>query len=683
MKEVPKTLFIPRRLEEILVAVDDSNYDKVVTAIAETGIFHVDELPDEISGWRDRRYYLAYMSAEEAVRRAEGYFHLMEENPMYLQEVEIKIRSWLSGQEDIQKEHEELLKDLSSAEERITKLREGLETLKTYEELLKPISYIESDLRKALSAKVLSFSLGIMRGENIEEVLNNTDIEENVIMSWERISEKEYLVAVLGPQKEVHATVENLRTYGWIPIRLPEDLPGSPKEALKVIEERRSKALSEINEIVEHIRKLRLNELKEYYSKMIVLSRALKLLAFTSARGSLRFFRGYVDIKDRNKLEKVLKESTNDAYVIYTLSTKRVAERKPPSKIDLPNLLKPFHRVVEIYGEPEPYEIVPTLFLAITMPVIFGLMFPDLGHGLLVILFAIFFMRRSSRDFANLSIYLGIAGMIGGFLAGEFFGPITGKPLITFWHTIGFKEPPLASPLEGDVNLIYRLMSVSLWIGGFMLFSGTLLGIIDALLAEEKLNAVLIKVPKFLIFAAATEPFLHHFDVHKAAGIINGATFGRPPHGLEENFVLWGFLIGVLWLFIGGTVYYMKEGEGLGAIRESFMEAFEAVLMVLGNIPSFLRILGLAIAHEGLMYGFTILTYLVLGKGVIGLIAGAIIYILGNLLTAGIEALIAFAHSLRLHFYEWFTKFYSGLGRPFMPISIPIRARIILSTSTI
>jgi V/A-type H+-transporting ATPase subunit I len=671
-------LIIPRRLEEVLVVLDSTRYDRAVAAIAETGFFHVDEPLEDLSGWRSREYYLAYMMAEEALRRAEGYFKMLAEEPSYKEEVELKISTWLNGVHEVQKQHSVLLKELAEAEEELNRLRERLEVLKTFEELLKPISHIEADLKKAISSKIVSFVLGIMKGESIDEILNNVKISEDVILFWEYIDKKEALVGALGDYNKVREVVESLRDYGWLPLRLPEGLPGSPTKALEEISRERAEINSRMTEIINRIKKGRLEELKEYYSKMLVLSRALKILAYTVSRGSLRFFRGYIDVKDRDSFERILDKATDGAYTIYVLSTKRVAERKPPSKIDLPKALQPFHRVVEIYGEPEPYEVVPTIFLAITMPVIFGLMFPDLGHGLLVVLFALFFMNKMSKDFAKLSMYLGIAGMIGGLLSGEFFGPLTGKPLISLWHALGFKEPPLASPLEGDVELMYRLMSVSLWIGGFMLSLGTLLGIVDALLARDKLNAVMVKVPKFLIFLSATEPFLHHFDVRKAAHIIGEAAFSRPPHGIEQNFVLWGFLIGVLWLFIGGTIYYMKEGEGLGALRESFMEAFEIVLMVLGNIPSFLRILGLAIAHEGLMYGFTVLTYLVLGKGVIGIISGAIIYILGNLLTAGLEALIAFAHSLRLHFYEWFTKFYSGLGRPFMPITIPIRARIIL-----
>ena len=673
-------MLIPRRLEELLVVVDSKNYNKVVASIAESGIFHVDEPLEEISGWRDRRYYISYMSAEEAVRRTESFFSLIEESPMYVQEVELKIKSWLNGLEDIQKQHAEMLKEFLNAEEEISRLKERLELLKSYEELLKPLSHITSNLKQALAANITNFVLGILiiKKGNIDEILNSIKINDNIILVWEEINENEFLVAVLGSSlKEVQEVLEKLREIGWLPVRLPEELPGSPAEALEFIKKTRVSIVNQINEIVVSLKRRRLEELKEYYSKILVLSRALKLLAYTISKGSLRFFRGYVDQRDHKKFDEVLKRATNNAYVIYSLSTKRVSERKPPSKIDIPKPLMPFQKVVEIYGVPDPNEIVPTIFLAITMPLVFGLMFPDLGHGLLVILFALFFMRRSSKDFAKLSIYLGIAGMIGGLLAGEFFGPITGKPLVAFWHYLGFNEPPLESPLEGDVNMLYRLMSISLWIGGFMLTLGTFLGIVDAILANDMLNAILIKVPKFLIFLSATEPFLHHFNVKVAAGIIGKAAFSRPPHGLEPNFVFWGFLIGVIWLFIGGAIYYIKEGEGMGAIGESFMETFEIVLMTLGNIPSFLRILGLAIAHEGLMYGFTILTYLVLGKGVVGILLGAIIYILGNLLTAGLEALIAFAHSLRLHFYEWFTKFYDGLGRPFIPVTLPIKAKIV------
>ena len=44
---------------------------------------------------------------------------------------------------------------------------------------------------------------------------------------------------------------------------------------------------------------------------------------------------------------------------------------------------------------------------------------------------------------------------------------------------------------------------------------------------------------------------------------------------------------------------------------------------------------------------------------------GIVVAILGNLGVMMIEGLLVYIQALRLHLYEWFTKFYDGAGVPF------------------
>ncbi len=39
----------------------------------------------------------------------------------------------------------------------------------------------------------------------------------------------------------------------------------------------------------------------------------------------------------------------------------------------------------------------------------------------------------------------------------------------------------------------------------------------------------------------------------------------------------------------------------------------------------------------------------------------------GNFFVIALEGLIVFIHTLRLHFYEWFSRFYKGTGTTFSP----------------
>jgi V/A-type H+-transporting ATPase subunit I len=74
------------------------------------------------------------------------------------------------------------------------------------------------------------------------------------------------------------------------------------------------------------------------------------------------------------------------------------------SKEDVPVLLKhsalirPFELLIESYGIPRYGSVDPTLFTAVTFLLMFGAMFGDLGHGLLLLAAGILIMRRQAKS---------------------------------------------------------------------------------------------------------------------------------------------------------------------------------------------------------------------------------------------------------------------------------------------
>ncbi|HID09256.1 TPA: hypothetical protein EYP13_03430, partial [Candidatus Micrarchaeota archaeon] len=171
-------------------------------------------------------------------------------------------------------------------------------------------------------------------------------------------------------------------------------------------------------------------------------------------------------------------------------------------------------------------------------------------------------------------------------------------------------------------------------------------------------------------------PFLAAGSLVEAGGILGRAAFGEPS-GVVDSLVRYGIPLSLLYMLAAEPlVAAIREGaEGVKhAFQTVFMEFFETVLMVIGNTASFLRIMGLSLAHSGIMFGFTVLAESVLTANPATILAAAAIYAFGNMLAIGLESIIVFAHTLRLHFYEWFSKFYVGGGveyRPVRPAFLP------------
>ena len=104
----------------------------------------------------------------------------------------------------------------------------------------------------------------------------------------------------------------------------------------------------------------------------------------------------------------------------------------------------------------------------------------------------------------------------------------------------------------------------------------------------------------------------------------------------------------------------------LGYIVENLFESIEVLLGYVTNTMSFLRVGAFVLVHAGMM-----LVVFVLAQTAGGFWYWMIV-VLGNVLVMVLEALLVAIQVLRLEFYEMFSRFYSGEGRPFEPIRIAL-----------
>ena len=671
-------MIVPNRLEEVLIAVPNELYDKAVSSLASEGIFHVADLPDELKEFQIRGYRKLSVDAMERRSRLEGFFKALGLAPETSSGVTIEVKDWESAFEKIVEENRNVEDYFSKVSERITELAARMAELAELRSLVAPVSFVEADLTKAAGGVSIRGFLGLIPKEAAGKAASVVEHYGGVAASAD-VDETTSALAFAVEPDAARAVISELSRMGWRQVSLPPDMPGSPSEASKLIE----KALTDVQEELGALRAealKRLDDLKQYYTQVYAMSEVFKVLNNTARTSTTSFIHGFIDVRESARLRRILDSCCGGSYVVISLGRVR-GGREVPTKVDLPGYFKWFDSIVKMYGTPNSDEIVPTIFMAVTMPIIFGLMFPDIGHGLLVILFAALYMLPRSRDIAKVAMVLGAAGMVTGFLAGEFFGPIPAKAigLDAFWKGL----PPLLSPVDAamsastsqyTIDLFDLILDISFWIGAFMLVFGNVLGVANDVISRDLEDLVARRLPFTLLFTSVGLPFLVYFSAFKAGGVIERALFDLGRGGPMEAVVFYGALAAIVWLMIGEGIYSAMEGEGFKVNPyEAFLGFFEGALLVIGNTISFLRIMGLSLAHAGLMVGFTVLYYTVLAGmhySPAGWVAAIVVYIFGNLLTAGLEGIVAFAHDLRLHFYEWFNKFYHGLGVPFNPIGV-------------
>ncbi len=691
------TRLVPEELRHVVIVSPRRLFDKVVEILLDTNSFHPTEPALKI-GEPLLEAKMLFSELNEHANRFNEYYRILEiVPPQPVSRQPVKAASWSDAAQ-------ELLSNIGKTEQVLEKysrltleLKARLEELTQLEERLEPIKDLDVDLEKLAELKYFTFFMGEAPREVARELVKELSKYDDIVSVTRRIDDERSLVTVFAPKSREVFVLSVIQAYRVAPLEIPENLPKNPAKAYLKVKEEKRRLLEEQRTLREEIRRVLPSSYDVYY-KLLTLKEAFRIMA--SAR-ALRLFiqvEGYIPRKLFGKVSRKLEEASNGAVIVVARKEVRGFKEEPPTYVDVPRWLKPFHMITEMYGTPSPKEVVPTIFMAITFPLIYGLMFPDAGQALLLILAGYFFYkkgvtREGMRNVGILLMYFGAFSFATGMLAAEFFGPWT--PVSQALHHL-YGKPPYASPISplaekmikgeevtADVaaemqELLMGVMMLSLRLGAMILVFGSLLGVINTLLEKRFDELLVAKLPKLLIFTFAGLPFLVASSVEEAGSYLSAATGLGEPNTLGMV-VRYGFLASLLMLMLAEPVHaLLKEGpEGLKAsLGTAFMEVFDTILIVISNTVSFLRIMGLALAHSGIMFGFTILALLVY-KGTIATLVGAIlIYILGNLLVTGLEGIIVFAHTLRLHFYEWFSKFYHGTGvryepsRMWVPITI-------------
>lgn len=328
-----------------------------------------------------------------------------------------------------------------------------------------------------------------------------------------------------------------------------------------------------------------------------------------------------------------------------------------PTIMDNPSIIKPFETLTKMYGTPSYSEIDPTPFIAITFPLLFGLMFGDIGHGIVLIiagLIGAYVYRKDKGNVYNISwviFYCGFGAIFGGLLYGEFFG---GE--IFFGITL---TPLFENPLN-NILLVFKFAVI---IGVLHINLGWIIQFFNYWKQDRKYLAVTDSFFKICLLTGGTILIFNWgFDI---------TSWFEFPFPILLT-VIPGLLLVIskpLGRLLG--VSYLKEESYGELVTEGSMETFETLLSIISNVASYIRLLALALAHIALMLSIEAMVNLVSFKEtnlfftVLNQVFTITGLIFGNMVVILLEGLIVFLNTIRLHFYEFFFKFYQGQGIEF------------------
>lgn len=345
-----------------------------------------------------------------------------------------------------------------------------------------------------------------------------------------------------------------------------------------------------------------------------------------------------------------MKEVENDANLFCIVEDdKNEISCKPPTKLKNPKIFKPFEMYVKMYGLPDYHEMDPTIFVALTYSFIFGIMFGDVGQGLLLVVGGFLLYKKKHMDLAAIIGTAGIFSTFFGFMFGSIFG---------FEDLIGavWLRPSEAMTLVPGLGNMNTVFVAAIVFGMFLILITMVFHII---------NAVRIHDVEGTWFDQNAVCGLVFYGTLTASAIL--LLTGNPMPAAVVLVILFGVPLVIIMLKEPLTRLVKKKSPAIEGSKpmffvQSFFELFEIMLSFLSNTLSFVRIGAFAVSHAAMM-------------GVVLMLAGAedggsinwLIIVLGNLFVCAMEGLIVGIQVLRLEYYEMFSRFYKGSGKEFQP----------------
>ncbi len=328
--------------------------------------------------------------------------------------------------------------------------------------------------------------------------------------------------------------------------------------------------------------------------------------------------------------------------------------------------------LVKNFGVPKYGTIDPTPFVMPLYLAMFGLMFGDVGQGLVLLILGILGVSSWKKNEAKqglctlawLVVWCGGSSMLFGALFGSYFGMDLLPPLWFDFHGIisGHSVHKFA------VNDLFDVLAIAIYFGISVIFLGLLFNWINIIREKKWAELIFDK-------GGVLGGWIYAGGIYVVSYMIE-----RDYKELPPGIVLF-LLVGLpaLLLFIKEPYHYFKHEPGrpdeksnllfalINFLMEWFVELLEIFSGYLSNTLSFMRVAGLGIAHVCLMISFFTIAGMTSG------IASILILVFGNILVICLEGLSAGIQALRLNYYEFFTKFFHGTGKLYTPISLNSR----------
>jgi V/A-type H+-transporting ATPase subunit I len=617
----------------LLLMADDAQ--RAANALADLAVVHLkeeradDQLLDELPAVPFHDVYHRLKSRYKKI------VSFLPDNEQLLEQglLDVSSESLLIEQlHAVDDELKQLWIEVSALEEKRRQFSEKISSLNQLQSTLQRFEALEMDLsRVGRQSHFLDIKAGTVPASNRSRLEKALSINGNILSPFYQSEGVDYVLVVspTSQSEDVHGV---LKSADFREILVPKEFEDRPEMVERKLQDNRQgidqsveEISQKITDMIEHKRPL-LEQAKQLIQQAMPYA---EIASYLHGKGPLVSLQGWVPANRIGEIRKALKDQLQHAYVDRYEEPGIDDYEEIPTELKKSRWITPFQTLVSQYGLPQYREFDPGLLFALSYTLMFGMMFGDVGHGAAIILIAWYF-RKVLKSLAFVGTLAGLSSILFGFLYGSVFG----------YEDI--LHPLWLSPMHDPQHVL----TLALYWGIGFLIIANILSVRNLLSARQTQLALYSPsgLAGLLFYLAAAATLI--WVLETGAGI--------PFWSLPALAVMMLVMLVFQWKHSSGSLFER--------ILVVFIEGLEIVISNMSATLSFLRVAAFALNHIALAAAIFALASMMdsFGHGVA--------IVLGNIFIIVLEGGIVAIQCLRLEYYEGFSRFFSGKGKPFKPL---------------
>ena len=665
----------------LTAVVLDEDADSVTKELLKEGVLHfvkATDVSDDVGNYTTNLSPKVSQSRiSDTRKRIESFFNLISYSPADIRELDVSKLTSVNI-EGSNNTLDKVAVDLQKIRDNQKYSQQEIHKLEEIKRQLAFFSNIDENIELSGKYMFLSLKTGTIPETKEKEFLSELQSLPSVQI---KLGAELGLVTILliAMKRDLLRVEKILQKFEWTDIDYTNDLNSLGVNALSEIDAKINNYKIKQEEAGNSAKELILSKkemLDELWANLRMNELFYRMQSFYSKTSRTMIFSGWLPTSKKQTLESgIISITKGRCYLEWSdpRDIKKEKNKNPDVPVEMknPKFLSPFEMLVRNYAIPEYGTVDPTPIVAVAYLLMFGLMFGDVGHGFIVFLTGItgtLLTLKSAKigihKLCQLMIWCGCAAMITGVLFGSYFGYGWFKPLWFNYHGIIAGHPG-----HGVVKNIYGILLITIYFGIAVIGLGLILNWVNCISKRDWFKLLMDKggiVGGWMYGAGVAIAF--YFVKHDYKGL--------PDSNLL--FILLG-LPAIFFMLKPPIEFYLHNKKGhakkftiatlLDFAMEWVVEMLEIFSGYLANTLSFMRVAGLGIAHVSLMIAFDQIAKMVTNDGSFNAWS-ILILIAGNVLVIGLEGLSAGIQSLRLNYYEFFSKYFSGTGKAYAPISL-------------